>query len=227
MNVAIIVAAGSGSRVGADKPKQFLELAGKPILFHTIEKFENCPLVDEIVLVIASEQMEYYRSLALKYRPRKVGKIVFGGRTRAESVSKGLAALSNYSDAIVAVHDGARPFVAVGEIEATIRRAAEVGAACLMAPVTDTIKEVGGGMITSTVDRTKLRRALTPQAFHIEILKSAFRDADLSEVATDECYMLEQLGFRIAIVEGNARNFKITTREDVVLAEAFLASENR
>jgi 2-C-methyl-D-erythritol 4-phosphate cytidylyltransferase len=163
----------------------------------------------------------------VKYRPRKIGKIISGGKSRAESVSRGLAAIADQKEAIVAVHDAARPFVSVGEIEATIRRAMEVGAACLVAPVTDTIKEVGDGLVRQTVDRTKLRRALTPQAFHIEILKSAFRDAELTDAVTDDCFLLEQLGFRIAAVEGSAKNFKITTPEDVILAEAMLAAERK
>lgn len=222
MNTAIIVAAGSGSRFGGDKPKQFLELAKKPLLFHTIEKFENCPLINEIVLVIASDQLNTYRELAVKFGARKVSKIVFGGKTRAESVSKGFGVVDSAKTNIVAVHDGARPFVTVEEITATIKKALETGAACLVAPVVDTIKEVADGKIAQTVDRANLRRALTPQAFHYDILRNALLSANLSEAATDECYLVEKIGFKISIVEGSPKNIKITTREDLAVAEIIL-----
>lgn len=222
MNTAIIVAAGSGTRFGGEKPKQFLELAGKPLIFHTLEKFEHCELIDEIVLVIASNQLLTYRELAVKFGARKVSKIVFGGRTRAESVSKGFGVIDSSKAEIIAVHDGARPFVSSEEITATIEKAMNTGAACLVAPVTDTIKEITDGKIVQTVDRTKLRRALTPQAFHYDILRNALLGADLSDAATDECYIVEKFGFKISIVEGSPKNIKITTREDFAVAEIFL-----
>jgi 2-C-methyl-D-erythritol 4-phosphate cytidylyltransferase len=124
---------------------------------------------------------------------------------------------------IVTVHDGARPLVSVDEIERTIAKARETGAACLVAPVTDTIKSVRSGEIADTLDRDKLRRALTPQAFKIDVLKKAFENADLSESATDECYLVEKLGHPIAVVEGSSRNIKITHPEDLFLAEALLS----
>lgn len=222
MNTAIIVAAGSGTRFGGEKPKQFLELEGKPLIFHTIEKFESCALIDEIVLVIASDQLLNYRELAVKFTPRKVSKIVFGGKTRAESVSKGFAVIDSQRTEIVAVHDGARPFVTVEEIAETIEKAQQTGAACLMAPVIDTIKEIADGKILQTIDRTRLRRALTPQAFHYDILRNALLISDLSDAVTDECYLIEKLGFKISVVEGNPRNIKITTREDIAVAENIL-----
>jgi len=222
MNVAIIVAAGSGTRFGGTIPKQFLEIGGKPLLIHTIEKFENCPQINEIVLVLAAGQMINFREIAVKYRLRKVSKIVRGGQTRAESVANGLKVIESHSTETVAVHDGARPFVSCGEITATIEKAMETGAACLVAPVTDTIKEVADGKIVRTIPRTRLRRALTPQAFRFEILQKAFSEADLSEEATDECYLVERLGQKISIIEGSSKNIKITTREDWELAEILL-----
>ncbi len=222
MNIAIIVAAGSGTRFGSDKPKQFLEIGGKPVLIHTLEKFENCPLINEIVLVIASDQLINYREIAIKHHLRKVAKIIFGGKTRAESVFKGFSVIERATAEIVAVHDGARPFVTNEEITATIEKAMQTGAACLVAPVTDTIKMVEDGIIVRTIERTKLRRALTPQAFHFEILRNAFFGADFSETTTDECFLVEKLGYKISIVEGSAKNIKITTREDFAVAENFL-----
>lgn len=208
---AIIVAAGSGSRFNSDTPKQFFEINGKPVIVHTIERFQAAPSVDSIVLVLAAP---------FDFSPfSKVAKIVAGGSTRAESVRNGLAAID--SD-IVAVHDGARPLVTVDEIERTIAKAKETGAACLVAPVTDTIKSIRGGEIADTLDRDKLRRALTPQAFRTEVLRKAFEGVDLNESVTDECYLVEKLGHPIAIVEGNSRNIKITHPEDLILAEALI-----
>jgi 2-C-methyl-D-erythritol 4-phosphate cytidylyltransferase len=222
MNVAIIVAAGSGKRFGAERPKQFLEIAGKPLLIHTLEKFEKCVAIDEIVLMLSAEEIENFRVPAERFHLTKLKKIVAGGKTRAESVFNGLNVIKENKAEIVAVHDGARPFVTCEEISATLEKAKESGAACLVAPVTDTIKQVADGKIVGTIERTKLRRALTPQAFRYEILQKAFADADLSEAATDECFLVEKLGYEISIVEGSAKNIKITTREDWELAEIFL-----
>jgi 2-C-methyl-D-erythritol 4-phosphate cytidylyltransferase len=217
MNVAIIVAAGSGTRFGAQVPKQFVEICGKPLIVHTLERFENCPSIDEIILVLPSKDIENFQKSSLT----KLKNIIAGGKTRAESVYKGLKAVSGKAE-IVAVHDGARPLVSCEEITATIEKAGDAGAACLVSGISDTIKEVSGGKISGTIDRSKLRRALTPQAFRIEILQRAFAQADLSEAATDECFLVEKAGFEISIVEGSARNIKITTPEDLILAKIFL-----
>ena len=214
---AIIVAAGSGSRFKSDTPKQFLEINGKPVIVHTIERFQSAPSVDSIVLVMTA---------AFDISPYpKVSKVVAGGSTRAESVRNGLDAVGDAD--IVAVHDGARPLVTADEIERTIAKAKETGAACLVAPVTDTIKSIRGDKITDTLDRGKLRRALTPQAFKTDVLRKAFEGVDLNESVTDECYLVEKLGHLIAIVEGSPRNIKITHPEDLVLAAALLSEDQR
>ncbi len=216
---AIIVAAGSGTRFKSDTPKQFLEINGKPVIVHTIERFQSAPSVDTIVLVLAVDQADSFDASALS----KVTKVVPGGPTRAESVRNGLEAAENAD--VVAIHDGARPLVTVDEIERTIAKAKDTGAACLVAPVTDTIKSIRGDEIAGTLDRTKLRRALTPQAFKIDVLRKAFEGVDLTDSVTDECYLVEKLGHPIAIVEGSARNIKITHREDLILAEALLKAD--
>jgi len=212
---AIIVGAGTGSRFQSETPKQFLEIAGKPVIVHAIERFGSAPSVDTLVVVVASEHVTRLAGLHLS----KPVRIVTGGATRAESVSNGLAAVENDVE-IVAVHDGARPFVSVDEIERTIAKAKEFGAACLVASVTDTIKTIQGDEISGTLDRDKLRRALTPQVFKIEVLRRAFENADLNDAVTDECYLVEKLGLPIAFVEGSGRNIKITHPEDLVLLEA-------
>jgi len=222
MNIAIIVAAGSGTRFGAERAKQFLEIFGKPLIIYTLERFESCPTIDEIILVLPAVEIENFQKTVDKYNLKKLVKIVAGGKSRAESVFNGLDSIDSKRTEIVAVHDGARPLVSSEEISRTIEKARETGAACLVAAVTDTIKEVRDGRISNTIDRKQLRRALTPQAFRYEILKRAFETADLSEAITDECSLVEKLGYEVLVVEGSAQNIKITTREDFALAEVFL-----
>jgi 2-C-methyl-D-erythritol 4-phosphate cytidylyltransferase len=219
MNTAIIVAAGSGERFKSEVPKQFLEINGKPVIVHTIERLSAAPSVDTIVLVLAHERIADFE----KHRAElpKLDAIVAGGKSRGESVLNGLKAVSDECE-IVAVHDGARPLVSVDEIERVIAKAKETGAACLVAPVTDTIKSIRGGEIAATLDRDKLRRALTPQAFKREILLKAFELADLNGCVTDDSYLVEKLGHPVAFVEGSSTNIKITHREDLVLAEALM-----
>lgn len=214
---AIIVAAGSGSRFNSETPKQFLEIEGKPVVVHAIERFVASASVDEIVLVVTGDRVDGFST----DRFEKLKAVVTGGDSRAESVFNGLNAVSR-DTAIVAVHDGARPLVTVDEIERTITKAKQTGAACLVAPVTDTIKSIRGDEIAATLDRSKLRRALTPQAFGIEVLRKAFEGVELDESVTDECYLVERLGHPIAIVEGSPRNIKVTHAEDLVLAEALM-----
>ncbi len=223
MNSVIIVAAGVGKRFGAEKPKQFLAIHGKPIIIYTLEKFENCRAIDEIVLVLSAAEIENFRVEVEKYQLRKLSKIVAGGESRAASVANGLREIDAEKTRIVAVHDGARPLVSSDEIERVIEKAEEIGAACLVGAVNDTIKEIAGEKIVRTIERRNLRRALTPQAFRVEILKKAFARADLSEAATDECFLVEKIGVRIGIVEGSAKNIKITHAEDLRIAEMFLA----
>lgn len=225
MNTAIIVAAGSGKRFGSKTPKQFLEICGKPLIIHTLNCFQACAEIDEIILVLPSTETAVFLQIAGKYGISKLTKVVAGGATRAESVSRGLKAVRAATAEIIAVHDGARPLVQAAEISACIKKAGENGAAILVSTVTDTIKEVSpAGEILQTVDRTKLRRALTPQCFRYEVLKRAFESADLSEAATDESFLVEKSGVKVSVVEGSAKNIKITHPSDLMLAEAILKS---
>lgn len=226
MNTAIIVAAGSGQRFAGPQPKQFVNILGKPLIIHTLERFESCPEIDEIVLVLSDEGRSHFEQIKGQIEISKLRSVVTGGKTRAESVHNGLDAIDASVAHVVAVHDGARPIVSVDEITRTVAAAIETGAACLVAEVTDTIKEIDDAYISRTIDRSKLRRALTPQAFRYDILLKAFEGADLSELITDECYLVEKLGVKIALVEGSARNIKITRPEDIILAEAFLKVRN-
>lgn len=221
---AIIVAAGSGRRFGSETPKQFLKLAGKQIIFHTLERFENCVLVNEIILVLSESEIESFQIHAAPHNLPKLKAVVAGGSTRAASVLNGLKTIDFDKTEIIVVHDGARPLVKSIEITQTIEKAIETGAACLVAPVTDTIKEISpDNKIIGTIERAKLRRALTPQSFRADVLRRAFDNIDLSsEQATDESFLVEQLGIKVSIVEGSSQNIKITVPEDLLLAEMIL-----
>ncbi len=221
MNIAIIAAAGAGTRMASDRPKQFLQLAGRPVIFHTLKVFEECDSIDEVIVVLPAAESAGFLSLAGKYSVRKLARVVPGGATRADSVKRGLMAIRSATAEIVAVHDGVRPFVTVDEINNTVAAAKADGAAILVAPVTDTIKEVSGASVLRTLDRAVLRRALTPQCFRYELLREAYEHADVNDPSlTDESALVEQLGRPVSIVEGSARNIKITTAEDLIIAEA-------
>ena len=222
-NTAIIVAAGSGQRFGPAQPKAFVPIHGKPLIIHTLERFQACPLIHEIVLVLSESGMGEFAALNFKSEISNLRSVITGGKTRAESVKNGFDVIDAKTAGIIAVHDGARPIVTVDEITRTIEEAEKAGAACLVADVTDTIKSISGNEITRTLDRAKLRRALTPQAFRYEVLRRAFEGADLTEDVTDECYLVEKLGYPISIVEGSPLNIKITRPEDLRFAEAILS----
>jgi 2-C-methyl-D-erythritol 4-phosphate cytidylyltransferase len=227
MNVAIIVAAGRGTRAGGEGLKQFRALAGVPLLIHTLRRFEECAAIHEIVVVAPARETNFHLS-ASPFKLTKLARVVEGGATRTESVWLGLQTLSDtHADGIVAIHDGVRPFVTPSEIERTIRAAEETGAAVLCAPVTDTIKVVEGERIARTLPRQSLRRALTPQCFRYELLRRAYERARAEEIeATDDSALVELCGAEVALVEGDARNIKITRPEDFALAEILL-KENR
>jgi 2-C-methyl-D-erythritol 4-phosphate cytidylyltransferase len=223
MNTAIIAAAGSGSRMASDRPKQFLELSGTPIIFHTLKPFEECDSIQEIVVVLCAEESAGFVSAAGKFGLRKLSKVVPGGVTRADSVKRGLMAIRAATAEVIVVHDGVRPFVTPEEIEQTMSVARETGAAILVAPVVDTIKSINADGVASTLDRNNLRRALTPQSFRYEVLRKAYESVDVQDSSlTDESSLIERCGGRVSIVEGSARNIKITSRDDLTLAEAIL-----
>ena len=222
MNTAIIVAAGSGSRFDPTVPKQFVQLRGKPLLFRTLEPFEACPAIDKIILVLSEEGRERFMAFCSEIDFKKLRAVVTGSNTRAGSVRNGLEAVDPSTANIVAIHDGARPLVTVDEITRTVQKADETGAACLVADVIDTIKQLEGGKIVGTIDRSGLRRALTPQAFRYDLIMRAFEAAGFDENATDESSMIERLGVAVTAVEGSGRNIKITRAEDLILAEALL-----
>jgi 2-C-methyl-D-erythritol 4-phosphate cytidylyltransferase len=226
MNVAVIVAAGRGTRAGAgERPKQFRLLCGTPLLVHTLRRFEECETITQTMTVVPADYAEDFESSVREFDLKKLARVLVGGATRTESVWRGLQAIDDATAEIVAVHDGVRPFVSPAEIDATVRAAEQHGAALLVAPVTDTIKEVRDGLITQTFERANLRRALTPQCFRYELLRRAYERAIAEGFdATDDCALVERLGVQVFAIEGDTRNIKLTRPEDFALAEIMLKS---
>ena len=222
MNIAIIPAAGTGKRLGSEIPKQFLPIAGVPIIFHTINRFSKCKDVDVIIVALAEDEIPTFGDQTSNYQINKTLHLVPGGKERSDSIKNALNACAALNPDIVVVHDAVRPFVTVDQISAVIARAKETGAAILALPSTDTLKEVTAGFITKTLDRKTIFRAQTPQAFRYELLLKANEQARAdnipSEMMTDDSLLVERLGVPIAIVEGSANNIKITTLDDMKLA---------
>lgn len=223
---AVIVAAGRGKRMGADRNKAYLPLAGRPVLAHTLEAFESCEAVGEIVIVAAAGEEAAAEALARELGLRKVMRVIAGGTERQDSVYAGLAALRTEG---ALVHDAARPLVTPERIAACCRAAETHGAAALAVPVKDTIKlSDGGGMIVSTPERSLLWAVQTPQAFRrAELMDAHDRARAEGAQATDDAMLLERLGRKVAIVESDYANLKITTPEDLPIAELLLERRRR
>ncbi|MFN0111733.1 MAG: 2-C-methyl-D-erythritol 4-phosphate cytidylyltransferase [Blastocatellia bacterium] len=231
MNVAIIPAAGSGSRLGGQIPKQFLEIGGAPILSHTISRFIECNDIGAIAVALPADKLEEFRARNRGARVIKPIYYVNGGAERSDSILNALAAVAELNPEIVAVHDAVRPFVTPAQISAVIAKAKEVGAAILALPATDTIKEVENGLIERTIDRRRIWRAQTPQAFRYELLMQANREARAanlpSAMTTDDSLLVERLGVAVTVVEGSPNNIKITTPEDLLIAEKLFEQLNK
>ncbi len=223
-SVAIIVAGGSGKRMMHDRPKQYVPLSGIPILARTLIVFEKTSSVHRIILVAPGADRTYVKDeIVEKYHIRKVQQIQTGGATRQDSVREGLK-LINDGDDIVLVHDGVRPFITSELIEHSIREAARNGAVVPVAPITDTIKMIGeDGAVHHTIDRAGLRLVQTPQAFMRKIISEAFDHADRTGFSgTDDASLVEHMGVPVWTIPGPPWNIKITTPEDLVLAELLL-----
>ncbi|MBK6796409.1 MAG: 2-C-methyl-D-erythritol 4-phosphate cytidylyltransferase [Acidobacteria bacterium] len=223
MNIAIIPAAGSGSRFGGQTPKQFLEIAGAPIIIHTLRRFDSCEDIGAIIVALQASEISSFEECLSGFEFRKPVRLVPGGAERSDSILNALEAAREFDPELVAVHDAVRPFVTPAQISAVLARAGEAGAAILALPATDTIKEVEGGIIRRTIDRRLIWRAQTPQAFRYEMLLRANAEARTAglppALTTDDSLLVENLGLEVAVVEGSAHNIKITTPEDFILAE--------
>jgi 2-C-methyl-D-erythritol 4-phosphate cytidylyltransferase len=219
----IVVAAGTGQRLGAERPKQFLSLCGEPVLIHTLRAFESCRQVNQIILVLPEHDRTKFSTNLPAYGLKKIARIVHGGPERQDSVWNGLQVLDPAQTDIVLVHDGARPLVTSEEIAKVVSEAQQNGAATIGYPVTDTLKEVESGQIIKTVDRRRFYLVQTPQAFRVDILLNAYQRAfDGGLRATDDATLVEQSGVPVSVVEGSRENIKITWPDDLALAEFWL-----
>lgn len=222
---AIIVAGGTGSRMGADRPKQFLELLGEPVLLHTLRRFADPAVgVQQCVLVLPADQFETWQQLCTQFAITIPHTVVAGGISRWASVRNGLAALTDKQDGIVAVHDGVRPLVSASVINATYAAAAEHGAAIAAVPVKDSVRGLAQ-QGSYALDRSRLRLVQTPQCFELNLLRRAYQLPELTTF-TDDASVVEDL-HPIRLVDGDYRNLKITTPEDLIVAEAFLRALQR
>jgi 2-C-methyl-D-erythritol 4-phosphate cytidylyltransferase len=223
MNAAIIVAAGQGVRMGPLVRKQFLQLDGSPILSHTLRVFDSCPLIDHICLVVPEGEIAYCRQNVLPAATLQTPlTLVAGGPARQDSVWNGLMALKG-SSGLVAIHDGVRPFVTSEQLADCIQMADRHGACILGIPATDTLKTVSAdGHIYSTLERENVWLAQTPQVFRYDLIWKAHEQSRKEGITgTDDAELLEKtLGTPIKIIPGSRNNIKITTPEDLLLAEA-------
>ena len=209
----IVAGAGAGSRLGRSEPKALVLLHGRPLLSWTLEALSAVPFAGTVIAA-PPDRLDEVRRIAVE------GKVVPGGATRAQSVRLAFEAGGVAGENVIVVHDAARPFVSAREVEAVILAAQEVGAATAAIPVPDTVKTVERGLVTGTLDRSKVWLAGTPQAFRGHILARAF---EAGREATDEATLCEELGFPVAAVPMSRLGFKITTPEDLEIAEAILA----
>lgn len=225
---ALIPAAGSGERIGGKINKQFIEISGKPILVYTLEKFEECKSIDEVILILPQRWLEYGRSqIVARFGLQKVKRIIPGGRERQDSVYQGLKAIEEKTD-IVLIHDGVRPFIRPDKIEDSIRLCQQFGAVILALPVRYTVKEIRDGAVVKTLDRDLLWEIQTPQTFRYPIILEAYSKA-MKEgfYSTDDSALVERVGYKVRILEGQWDNIKITSPWDLELAKLLIKNANR
>lgn len=226
---AVVPAAGSGSRMGMEIKKQYLLLAGVPVLGHVLRVLEDSPVIGDIVVVTGPGEEDYCRfNVVDKLGIRKVTAIVPGGKERQDSVYRGILALSPVTG-LVLIHDGARPLLSSGSLGEVAGAARVHGAATLAVPVKDTVKLAGeDGFVSETLPRKRLWLTQTPQAFRYEVILAAHQRAVRENYAgTDDASLVEKMGLPVKIVPGSYENIKITTPEDLVVAEAILGKRIR
>lgn len=223
---AIIVAAGSARRMeGIDK--MLAPLGELPVLVHTLSAFQDCDLVDEIVVVTREDLLVEVSRLCRDFSLDKVTKVIVGGAERMDSVRAGLREIRPDAQ-LAAIHDGARPLVPQQVLRQAIQRAAETGAAAPAVPVTDTVKRAEGDLAAETLDRSALRAVQTPQVFEAGLIRAALEKAAADgEALTDDCAAVERLGMRVSLTPGSRENFKITTPFDLLVGEAVLEARAR
>ncbi len=221
---AVVVAGGSGKRMGTKVLKQYMEIGGVPILARTLNCFQNCADIQDIVIVTAKDEIEFCeKEIVERFNLSKVKKIAIGGKERQESVFNGLTALEKDTN-IVLIHDGVRPFVKEEHIKKIIEETSVYGSCVLGVKVKDTIKVCDeNGFIVSTPDRKTLWIAQTPQAFKYDLIMEAYKKASLDGfLGTDDSTLAERLGIKVKMTEGDYDNIKITTREDLDFGEVIV-----
>ena len=228
---AIIPAAGIGARMKHDVPKPYLMLAGKPILAHTLAVFEAAPEVHEVTVVVHPADLECCQEEVIDpFEFKKVLRLVPGGKERQDSVYNALKVLQKEEDLdIVLVHDGVRPFITADHIRRVIQAAHKHGGAILGWPAQDTLKKVSSkGEVLHTLDRQNVWQIQTPQAFQAQILWRAFVEAYArGYYGTDEASLVEEILQNVVVVQGSPFNLKLTTQEDLAMAEAILMLQQR
>lgn len=226
ISTAVIVAAGKGRRMGTEISKQFLPLGGKEILAHTVEKFEQASVVRDIILVTGADSLKDVQAMVQEYGWKKVISVVAGGKERQDSVYSGLKQLREDTE-IVLIHDGVRPFVTEKIIEDSVTVAKEIGGCVAGVPAKDTIKVCNGENIAvATPDRSTLWQIQTPQTFRKDLILQAYEGAAQEGViGTDDASLAEHSGYPVKVIMGSYRNIKITTKEDLLIGEAFLKEE--
>jgi 2-C-methyl-D-erythritol 4-phosphate cytidylyltransferase len=218
---AIIVAGGTGKRMGAEIPKQFLELGGRPLLMHTIERFRTYDSSTEIITVLPEDQIRHWIELQAKYSFDVPQTLVKGGSTRFQSVMNGLDFVE--PPGLVAIHDGVRPFVSLTTIGRCFETAARLGNAIPAILPSDSLRFMTGDS-SSSLDRQKVRLIQTPQVFNASLIKEAYKQEYLPEF-TDDAIVVEKTGVKIYLVEGNRENIKITNPEDLLISSVFLSKD--
>lgn len=222
---AVVVAGGKGLRMGTDVPKQFLPVGGRPVLMRTLEAFHACDSAMRLVLVLPREQQDYWRELCREYAFDIPYILTDGGETRFHSVRNGLACLPEEADGVVGVHDGVRPCVTPEVIRRAYETARRSGTAVPVVDVVDSVRRITDAQGSSeAVDRSAYRLVQTPQVFRISLLRQAYRQK-YSPMFTDDASVVEAIGAKIVLVEGNRENIKITTPFDCRVAEALVAGQ--
>ncbi len=223
---ALIVAGGSGTRMGSAIPKQFLMLKQKPVLMHTIEAFHRYSSTLRIVLVLPAPQMDCWQQLCITHSFAIPHQVVAGGSSRTASVRSGLDVIT--SEGLVAIHDGVRPLVSQEMIDKSFRVAKEKGSGVVAMPLKDSVRRVLANGESVAENREVLRIIQTPQTFQLKLIKKAYAEIAKDKVLSDDASVAEESGYKINLVTGDYRNIKITTIEDLSIAEALLgkASDN-
>jgi 2-C-methyl-D-erythritol 4-phosphate cytidylyltransferase len=214
----IIVAGGKGTRINSTTPKQFLELCGKPILLHTVEAFINYNHSINIILVLPDGDIDIWNGIAKKYNLTKPITITKGGDTRFQSVRNGLDVISG--NGLVAIHDGVRPLVSNDIISNSFKLAEENQAAVAAVPLKDSIR-ITEKKSNKAIDRSQFRLIQTPQTFDVQLIKKAYALKE-DQSLTDDASVAERGGYKVSLFEGSYENIKITTPEDLIVAEALL-----